>query len=299
MRTTIKQLFATYNSTIVISAAMSLGICIQARADLTIPEPPDFSVDNAAVYGQQLMEYADAFDTGWRDEVLKGQMTLIDAAGRQVERSFVRLSMDRSPEGNKVIIRFTKPNDIRGVSALTFENRGASDDNWLYLPSTKRVRRISGANNTSSFQGTEFTYEDLSSIDPKEYEFNYLEEVPIPVDGASRVVHKIGAVPTYADTGYSRLVVYLDPESWVQVKTEFYDLSGTLLKTRESSSLKQFHDRFWRAGLVDMTNHQTGKRTTLTMDGYTVDLSLSKDRQTGAARKNLTESQFTTRAIAR
>ena len=263
----------------------------------TMPERPAFTTGDASRYGRELMEYADAYDSGWVDEVFQGEMALIDAAGRSVTRGFVRLGLERAPEGDKVISRFTQPNDIRGVAALTFENRGASDDNWLYLPATKRVRRVSGANNRSSFQGTEFTFEDLSALDTQEYEFTYQGEEAITVDGESRQAHKIDAVPTYEDTGYSRLTIFLDPLTWVQVKVDYYDLAGVFLKTRLASELELFHERYWRAQRVEMVNHQTGKRTVLSIDGHFVNLSKYPDARTGAPRQNLTESVFTTRAL--
>ena len=262
-----------------------------------IPDQRTFTPGDPAVYGRQLMEYADAFDTGWVDEVLQGTMTLEDAARRSVTRSFVRTSLERGSDGDKVIVRFTSPNDIRGVSVLIYENRGGSDDNWLYLPATKRVRRISGANNTSSFQGTEFTYEDLISIDPMEYEFTYEGDAQVAVDETQVTAHKINGIPTYADTGYSRLTIYLDPRTWQQVQIDYFDLAGELLKTRVSTRLTQFHERYWRAGRIEMRNHQNGRRTILDIDDQFVNLSLYTDSRTGKPRQNLDDSAFTTRAL--
>ncbi len=275
-----------------------LSIALPAAAQ-DIPPAPVLTPANEAVYGSQLMEYADTFDSGWVDEVLQGTMTLEDASGRSVRRAFVRMGLDRGGEGDKIIVRFTSPNDIKGVAALTFENPGGSDDNWLYLPSTKRTRRISGANNTSSFQGSEFTYEDLSSLDPREYDFSYEGETPVSVDDKTVTAHTINAVPTYADTGYSRLTIYLDPQTWRQVQVDYYDLAGVLLKTRYESSFTQFHDRFWRATRIEMRNTQNGKRTILDIDNQVLNLSLYPDSRTGEPRQNLTESVFTTRALLR
>lgn len=263
------------------------------------PELPEFDREQPSHYGRQLMDYADRFDAGWVDEVLQGKMTLVDAAGRSVTRSFVRMGLEQLEAGDKILTRFTAPNDIRGVAALTFENSGASDDNWLYLPATKRARRISGANNTSSFQGTEFTYEDLTSLDPDEYEFDFVREETISVDGAELATHTIEGVPTYNDTGYSRLLIHLDPKTWTLVRIDYFDLAGTLLKTRTSTQWKAFHDRFWRAQRIEMVNHQTGKRTTLEIGAHYLDLSLYKDSRTGDPRKSLTEAQFTTRALVK
>lgn len=264
-----------------------------------LPTPPEFDVEDDAAHGTGIARFADRFDRGWYDEVLQGRMTLFDAGGDSVERRFSRMVLERPEEGDKLLIRFLAPAEIKGVAALTYENSGSSDDNWLYLPSTKRVRRISGANNTSSFQGTEFTYEDLSSLDPEEYEWRYLESLEIERGGETVPVHKLHARPTYADTGYSRLTVYYNRETWGQERIEYYDKSGTLLKTRESSAWEHLHDRYWRALSIEMTNHQTGKRTLLVTEKLYLDLSRYKSSKTGEPRSHLTESLFTTQALQR
>lgn len=264
-----------------------------------VPVPPEFDVEDEVAHGAALAAFADRFDQGWYDEVLQGRMTLFDAGGDSVERRFSRMVLERPEEGDKLLVRFLAPAEIKGVAALTFENSGSSDDNWLYLPSTKRVRRISGANNTSSFQGTEFTYEDLSSLDPNEYEWRYLERTEIERGEDSIPVHKLHARPTYGDTGYSRLTVYYNSETWGQERIEYYDKSGTLLKTRESSAWEHLHDRYWRALSIEMTNHQTGKRTLLVTEKLYLDLSRYKSSKTGEPRSHLTESLFTTQALQR
>ena len=269
----------------------------QDKAPVPVPELPAFDKADAAAYGLALARYADRYDAGWVDDVLQGRMTLFDADGDSVERRFSRMVYERADEGDKLIIRFLAPAEIKGVAALTFENPGSSDDNWLYLPSTKRVRRISGANNTSSFQGTEFTYEDLSNLDPREYEWRFLEEAELERGDERVPVYRLDARPTYADTGYSRLTVYLHRERWTQERIEYYDKSGQLLKTRDSGDWKQHHGRFWRQGQIEMNNHQTGKRTVLVTEKQYVDLGRHTSSRTGEARRNLEESLFTTQAL--
>ena len=262
-----------------------------------IPEAPSFDVADPVEKGTRIATYADLYDRGWVDEVARGTMTLFDASGDSVRRSFSRTSLEKAEEGDKSIIKFLSPAEIKGVAALTHENPGSSDDNWLYLPATKRVRRISGANNTASFQGTEFTYEDLATIDPREYEWRFLEETQIDRDGEPISVYKLDAKPTYKDTGYSHIVVYYHTSEWRQERIEYFDKAGKLLKTRVGSSWRRYHDRYWRAQVIEMTNHQNGKRTHLKQSKNYLNLSFYKSSKTGKARPNLTDKQFTTRSI--
>lgn len=262
-----------------------------------IPEQPEFDTSDPAVHGFQIATYADHYDEGWVDEVLQGRMTLFDAGGDSVERRFSRMVLEAEAGGDKLVLRFLAPAEIKGVSALTHENPGSSDDNWLYLPSTKRVRRISGANNTSSFQGTEFTYEDLSNLDPREYSWRFLGEENLERGEAKVAVLKLDARPTYEDTGYSRLTVYYNRETWGQERIEYYDKSGTLLKTRDSVDWVHHHERFWRPDTIEVTNHQTAKRTVLRTEKIYLDLSRYTSKKTGKPRANLPDSLFTTQAL--
>ena len=149
-----------------VTMMLLLGLAAQDNTSgVPVPPQPEFTKNDPVAYGKQLASYMATFDEGWVDEVGQGTMTLFDSDGDSVRRTILRMIHERAVEGDKLIVKFMSPAEIKGVAALTHENPGRSDDNWLYLPATKRVRRVSGANNTASFQGTEFTYEDLSSLD--------------------------------------------------------------------------------------------------------------------------------------
>ena len=267
------------------------------KAGVPVPAVPAFDKEDKEAYGKQIALYKDLYEQGWVDEVAQGVMTLYDAGGDSVRRTYRRMGLEDVKDGDRYLIKFLSPAEIKSVAALTHENSGSTDDNWLYLPSNKRVRRISGANNTASFQGTEFTYEDLATLDAQEYQWRFLEETTIERDGKTFPVFKLNAVPTYKDTGYSRLLVYVHREHWRHERIEFFDKAGRLLKTREVKDWRHIHKRFWRERFIDMMNHQTGKRTTLEQSKNFLNMSLYKSKKTGKPRKNLSRDLFTTRAL--
>lgn len=289
-----KSIVSLVSVSLVVPAILLLSNAVQARK--SIPET-NFTKTDAALYGRQLVDYSEEYNKGWADEIFRGEMTLFDAEGNSINRTFVRMSYERFKTGDKAIIKFTSPAEIKGVSVLTYENPGSSDDNWLYLPSTKRVRRISGANNTASFQGTEFTYEDLNDLDPAEYSWRFLGESELEIDGKKHAVYRLDAKPSYEDTGYSHVVLYLSQKNWAQLQVDYYDKAGQHLKTRTTSDWKQFHGKFWRAQEIEMINHQSGKRTKLKAQKHIVDVSKYKSVKTGQYRKNLKEDLFTTRKL--
>lgn len=268
------------------------------KSGVPFPPAPTFDTADREAYGRQLADYADLYDQGWFDEVAQGRMTLFDAGGDSVQRTFTRMLLEDATAGDKIIIRFLTPAEIKGVAALTHEKPGDSDDNWLYLPANKRVRRISGANKTASFQGTEFTYEDLSNLEIVEYDWRFLDETDLAREGQDTVpVYRVEAKPNYKDTGYSRIVVYFHRDHWRRERIEYFDKAGQHLKTQDSYDWVQHHGRFWRANGISMDNHLTGKRTVLRQEKDFVNLSLYKSSKTGKARSNLNESRFTTQAL--
>ena len=289
----------------VLSHSVSLGQQVKKeqkavnKSGVPFPKTPTFSTEEPAVYGKQLAKFADLYEQGWVDEVSRGRMTLTDAGGDSVKRTFSRRSLEGAVKGDKFLIAFLSPSEIKGVKALTFENPGSSDDNWLYLPSNKRVRRISGANNTASFQGTEFTYEDLVNLDYREFKWRFLKNDTITRGRKKLEVFKLDAVPTYADTGYSHIHVYLNRKTWRQERVDYFNLAGQHLKTKDNRDWKLKHGRFWRATTIEMANLRSKKTTLLTLDRFFVNLSLYTSRKTKKPRKNLTAAAFTKRALAR
>ncbi len=283
----------------------ALALCLsfafpaqEHESGVPIPPVPSFDTEDPVAHGTALASYADLRDQGWKDEVSQGRMTLYSAAGDSVERSFTRMVLEGAVDGDKILVRFLTPAEIKGVAALTHEHAQDSDDNWLYLPANKRVRRISGANKTASFQGTEFTYEDLSNLEIAEYTWRFLEQAELEREGEEpQPVYRVEARPRDADSGYSRIVVSYHRDHWRRERIEYWDRAERKLKTWDSSAWTLHHGRFWRAVSIEMANHQTGKRTTLDSAKVYLDLSRYKSSRTGEARANLSDSNFTTQAF--
>ena len=78
-----------------------------------------------------------------------------------------------APDGDRRLIRFTYPNDIRGTSFLVWEHPSAEDERFLFLPALGRVRRIAGSETQDSFVGSDFTYEDIGGRELDEYTYGF------------------------------------------------------------------------------------------------------------------------------
>ena len=273
----------------------SAPVLADNTSGVPIPSEPTFPTGDPRTRGHAIAKHADAYDSGWIDQYLQARMTLIDARGQEVVRETRGMTLEGSA-GDKALVRFMSPADIRGVAALIHEHPQTADDTWLYLPATRRVRRIAGANRTASYHGTDFTYEDLSSLIVERYEWRFLRETTDTVDGQEEVVYELEARPNYEDTGYSKLVLTVSRDNFRTSHVDFYDKAGEPLKTLIASKWKVYHGRFHRPLKLDMRNHQTGKRTVI--EASSIYLNLSRyPRRDGSARSNLTDEQFTRRAL--
>ena len=147
---------------------------------------------------------------------------------------------------------------------LTFSHGLEPDDQWLYLPAIKRVKRISSRNRSGPFMGSEFAFEDLSSQELDKYDYRYLRDEPCGVYQC----YVIERIPLYDNSGYTRQIVWLDEAEFRSIKIEYYDRKDELLKTLDFSDYQEYPGGYWRADKMEMTNHQTGKSTTLLWFNY-------------------------------
>ncbi|MEZ5504416.1 MAG: outer membrane lipoprotein-sorting protein, partial [Halioglobus sp.] len=139
-----------------------------------------------------------------------------------------------------------------------------NDDQWLYLPALKRVKRISSADKSGPFMGSEFAYEDLSSTEVEKYRYNYLRDESL--DGEPCFV--VERVPVDENSGYTKQVTWIDQSEYRMRRIDYYDRKGELLKTMTLSDYAQYLDKYWRPATTSMVNHQTGKSTTLLFSDY-------------------------------
>tara|TARA_Y100001956_G_scaffold1729_1_gene2000 strand:- start:3238 stop:4032 length:795 start_codon:yes stop_codon:yes gene_type:complete len=210
--------------------------------------------------GLEIAKERKARDEGWKDSVATMEMILKNAQGESSTRAMRLKSFEVAGDGDKGLTIFDQPRDVKGTAFLNHSHTVDADDQWLYLPALKRVKRISSRNKSGPFMGSEFAYEDLSSFELEKYTFNYLKEET--VSGSATFV--LEQTPTDKNSGYTKQLVWLDQQHYRPIKVEFYDRKGALLKTLQFEDYKQYLNQYWRAHTMAMVNHQTGKSTVLT-----------------------------------
>jgi outer membrane lipoprotein-sorting protein len=207
---------------------------------------------------------ADRRDTGWDNQLSDMEMTLRNKQGEESKRTLTIKTLEVKNDGDKSLTVFDNPRDVKGTAFLSYTHALEPDDQWLYLPALKRVKRISSANKSGPFVGSEFAYEDLSSQEVEKYSYKWLRDETL--NGKETFV--IERYPAYEYSGYTRQIVWIDKSIYQPLKVEYYDRKNALLKTLTISNYRQYIDKYWRPDSMLMVNHQTGKETLLNWKNY-------------------------------
>lgn len=263
------------------SATLALSILSQMSFALNTAELSADKV-SAEEMGMNISLKTKTSDIGWKDFTADMLMVLRNEQGQESIREVKMKSLEQLDDGDKSLTVFNKPRDVKGTAFLSYSHAVGADDQWLYLPSLKRVKRIASRNKSGPFMGSEFSFEDLGSFEIKKYTYKYLGEEKTG-DFES---YRVEQYPTDKTSGYSKRIVWIDKEEYRIVKVEFYDRKKSLLKTLTYSDFKQYLGKHWRANTSKMVNHQNGKETELKWNNY--------DFQTG-----LDEGDFNRNALKR
>lgn len=237
------------------AAAAAAGLVLALPAVAATPEE----------MGLEIALEADRRDTGFGNYIVEEmKMVLRNKQGQESKRELRIKIFEILDDGDKSLIVFDRPRDIKGTALLTFAKKVGDDDQWLYLPAVKRVKRISSSNKSGSFVGSEFAYEDLTSQEVEKYDYKYIKDETI--NGLDCFVNE--RYPLYEDSGYTRQVTWLDKAEYRVQKVDFYDRKGALLKTLTYHGYQQYLGKYWRADKMVMVNHQSGKSTDLFWSKY-------------------------------
>lgn len=215
--------------------------------------------------GLSIATEMDRRNSGWGDSTATMQMILRNKQGEESKRGVRVRTLEQAHDGDKSLMIFDGPKDVKGTVLLTFAHKAAvDDDHWLFLPSIKRVKRIAGNNKSGPFMGSEFAFEDLGIQEIEKFTYKYIKDDTF--DGHEAFV--IERYPLEKNSGYTRQVMWIDKLEYRQRKIEYYDRKTSLLKTLVFSDYKEYLDQYWRPLKLEMVNHQTGKSTTMVFAQY-------------------------------
>ncbi|MCK5101581.1 MAG: outer membrane lipoprotein-sorting protein, partial [Cyclobacteriaceae bacterium] len=133
--------------------------------------PTFLNGQNAENKGLDIAREADLRDVGFGDHVTNMLMVLRNKNGKEGTRQIRVKTLEVVGDGDKSLIIFDNPRDVKGTAFLNYTHKVGDDDQWLYLPALKRVKRISSQNKSGAFMGSEFAYEDFASQEVEKYTY--------------------------------------------------------------------------------------------------------------------------------
>jgi len=217
------------------------------------------SLADDASKGLEIAILADKNTEGFIDSQSSMEMQLTNRKGNVVTREMKSKRLEVAGDGDKSLIVFESPRDVKGVAILSFSHKNSSDDQWLYLPALKRIKRIASKNKSGPFLGSEYTFEDLSSQEVEKFSYRFLRDE----DLNGQPNHIIERIPLDPYSGYTKQIVWIDTQNYLIQKVEYYDRKSFHLKTGTFSGYKKYLDKIWQASRMEIINHQNKKKTVL------------------------------------
>ncbi|GHV89312.1 sigma E regulatory protein, MucB/RseB [Spirochaetia bacterium] len=171
---------------------------------------------------------------------VRARMVITAKNGSTTERVVDEYSKD-GPNGTRMIIQFQSPASVRGTRFLTMEAKNGATDQWIFLPSLGKVRRIAASEGSGSFMGTDMSYDDISSAsrDTDLDTHTLLREETL--DG--KICYVIESKPKDSSYQYSRTVSWIDKDTLVNYRIDLYDKRNTLVKRMEMSDVRDIQGR--------------------------------------------------------
>jgi len=220
----------------------------------------------------------DERDTG-RDSRTEMTMRLFDRQGRVRERTLLLTSLrGGAARGDRVLIRFLAPNDIKGTGFLVWEHPQEEDERFLYLPALGRVRRIAGAEAQESFVGSDLSYEDIGGRELEDYAYSFVRADDTWTDaaGTSHPAWRLESRRVDKQAVYPRTVSLVRKDSFVVVAADVYNRRDEREKRFDVRRLERI-DGVWTASDIVMVNELQRTRTELVVKAARYNTGLSEN----------------------
>lgn len=245
----------------------TISLCMMAACSASAATPT----------GSEIIQKSLQNASGISDMTQSLKMVLLDKAGNSTERE-MQIKALTDKQGNKYSMSvFTAPRREKGISLLTVAKNDNAGTQYIYLPSSRRVKRVTSSNKASSFRGSEFTFEDLGGQNPQDYSFKTLRQEPC----GEQQCFVVERTPKTGDSSYSKTNLWFDTDHYRPIKAVFYDKAGKELKTMSAVNYRHIDNKYWSPEQVIMANTQTGKSTKM--------VSLELKTNTGLKPKEFTE----------
>ena len=209
------------------------------------------------------------------DQTAMLTMTLTNKNGQTRVRKIQQFSKDMGNK-EKSIMFFVSPADVKNTSFMNWTyDSDKSDDQWIYLPALKKVKRISSDSKSDYFMGSDFTFDDLGDRKINADVHTLLRKETVN----EKECYVIKSESRDEDYMYSKTITWIDKTTFIGVKKEFYDEDEELLKILEIKKVEKLSNLYIITH-SEMKNVQKNHSTTITLNNVNINSGISEDKFT-------------------
>ncbi|MBD65455.1 MAG: hypothetical protein CME62_09630 [Halobacteriovoraceae bacterium] len=209
---------------------------------------------------------------GFKGETAEMEMILINGSNK-ITRTMTSKVLEVGEDETRTLLEFLLPLDVKGTKLLTWSYDEKDDSQWIYMPAFNKIKRISSSSVSSSFMGSEFTFEDLRTNSAEKYTYTFIKEEKSGDDLIWIYERK-----SKKKSGYSKQIVHVSQKYMNAIATKYFDRAGQLVKEATISDFKKMDYKgktFFRAGKIEMVNQQTKKSSILNWKDRKIGVDLS------------------------
>ncbi len=228
-----------------------------------------WAADPAEDKAKDIMKKVEANASGFKDMQDKMKMTVTNQDGSKSEREMIIKAVADPAGGSRSMTLFTKPKRDAGVGLLNIADKDGNEGQWVFLPASKKVKKIASNSKSSYFWGSDFTYEDLSS--EAGYQYKFVGEQAC----GDKKCFVIDRFPGKLESAYTKTTTLIESERYIPVQATFYDDKNQVIKTLNFKNYSQHEGKYWKPESVEMVNSSAGSKTELTSVEIKFDQGLS------------------------
>jgi hypothetical protein len=264
-------------------------LCSAPAGSAELPRPEE------TMSAEQIMAlwYDIEFTRFARDYKNYNTFILIDRGGGRRERKAYRsrITLRRDGIDYKDFAVFLSPASIKGVAMLTwsYTDPGREREQWLYLPSMRKARRSSPAQDDDNAMGTVLTVEEMTSWRPEHERYRLLGMRHFSgytsfMDGQRRneglPCFVIEGFPKRAQAFHARRTYWLRKDDGCCIMIEVFDRNEKLFKTifRQFDAIGE--KRFPAIVYLEAQDLRTGEKTVIRGDDITFDSGVDESQFT-------------------
>lgn len=220
------------------------------------------------------------------------EVLYVDPSGFNRKKSAIRQRLIKGGDEGisyKDLVEVTYPTQVKGLAILTwtYQDPQTGQNVWLWVPSLKKVRKISPSQDDDAFMGSDLTVEEVSTRRFEDEQYSLLGEktfegYTFQHTGEAKYVgsdcYVIECRPLKPHWYYDKRIVWIDKETGGGIFEEYYDRNGKLFKTlfREWTLMDVGGKQYPAQLALECKDLRTGHRTDILLDNINFDQEINE-----------------------